>query len=227
MTSLPLTIGSRVRAPGRSVAWTAALGAVLLVYGAWQVLRYAPIDGAIVGDAFFFPVSAAAVWTAWRASRRTRCWRGLGRAWRLVVHGRLVKALGVRVAVDDFGTGYSSLAYRRQFPVDALKIDRAFGAGIAVSDHAAALLHTLVKLGKILGLEVVGERIETEGQLRQLRLEQCDVGQGFLLSRPLAAGETENLLAEQFAPDDSVVLRLAIGETTDALELDPADAVAI
>ena len=96
-----------------------------------------------------------------------------------------LKALGVRVAIDDFGTGYSSLAYLRQFPVDALKIDRTFIKSIADSPESGALIHTLVQLGKTLGLETFGEGIEDRSQLRHLQREQCDSGQGFLLARPL------------------------------------------
>jgi EAL domain-containing protein (putative c-di-GMP-specific phosphodiesterase class I) len=104
-----------------------------------------------------------------------------------VVASRLhaLKAIGVRVAIDDFGTGYSSLAYLRQFPVDALKIDRSFVAGLASSKEAAPLVHTLVRLGKMLGLQTIAEGIEDEEQLLALRREGCDSGQGFLYSRPL------------------------------------------
>jgi diguanylate cyclase (GGDEF)-like protein len=105
-----------------------------------------------------------------------------------------LKGLGVRLAVDDFGTGYSSLAYLRQFPVDTLKIDRSFVSGSATSKQAAALVHTLVELGKRLGLETVGEGIETEAQLQHLRREGCDIGQGFLLGRPVDASGIERIL---------------------------------
>jgi len=98
---------------------------------------------------------------------------------------RALKALGVRIAIDDFGTGYSSLAYLRQFPVDALKIDRSFMSGIASSREAGALMHTLIQLGKTLGLETLGEGIEEHAQLEQLKHEECDTGQGFLFARPL------------------------------------------
>jgi diguanylate cyclase (GGDEF)-like protein len=98
---------------------------------------------------------------------------------------RALKALGVRIAIDDFGTGYSSLAYLRQFPVDALKIDRSFMSGIASSREAGALMHTLIQLGKALGLETLGEGIEEHAQLEQLKHEDCDSGQGFLFARPL------------------------------------------
>jgi diguanylate cyclase (GGDEF)-like protein len=98
---------------------------------------------------------------------------------------RALKALGVRIAIDDFGTGYSSLAYLRQFPVDALKIDRSFITGISSSREAGALMHTLIQLGKTLGLETLGEGIEEHAQLEQLKHEECDSGQGFLFARPL------------------------------------------
>ncbi len=102
---------------------------------------------------------------------------------------RELKALGVRVAIDDFGTGYSSLAYLRQFPVDILKIDATFIADVTRSDEAAALVHTLIQLGKSLGLETVAEGIEELDQLAALRDEDCDTGQGYLVSRPLPADE--------------------------------------
>jgi diguanylate cyclase (GGDEF)-like protein len=98
-----------------------------------------------------------------------------------------IKELGVRVAVDDFGTGYSSLAYLRQFPVDTLKIDRAFVQGIASSKESAALIQTLIDLGKTLNLETLGEGIEDLAQLEHLQRARCDSGQGFLFARPLEA----------------------------------------
>jgi EAL domain-containing protein (putative c-di-GMP-specific phosphodiesterase class I) len=100
----------------------------------------------------------------------------------------------VRIAIDDFGTGYSSLAYLRQFPVDSLKIDRSFISGISSSKEAAALMHTLVQLGKSLGLETLGEGIEEHSQLERLRRERCDAGQGFLLARPLSVDAVEAFL---------------------------------
>jgi diguanylate cyclase (GGDEF)-like protein len=96
-----------------------------------------------------------------------------------------LKSLGVRVAIDDFGTGYSSLAYLQRFPVDALKIDRTFVAGISHSREAKALIRTLVQLGKTLGLGTVAEGIEDAEQLDYLRTEGCERGQGFLFAHPL------------------------------------------
>ncbi|HML01363.1 MAG TPA: EAL domain-containing protein [Acidimicrobiales bacterium] len=107
---------------------------------------------------------------------------------------RHLKDLGVRLAIDDFGTGYSSLAYLREFPVDALKIDRSFIAGIAESTESGALIHTLIQLGKTLGLETLAEGIEERAQLVRLQRERCDTGQGFLLARPLEVDEMEEFL---------------------------------
>jgi diguanylate cyclase (GGDEF)-like protein len=106
----------------------------------------------------------------------------------------LLKELGVRIAIDDFGTGYSSLAYLRQFSADALKIDRSFIGGIATSKASAALIHTLVQLGKTLDIETLAEGIEDQAQLETLQREHCDHGQGFLLSRPLDVDAVEQFL---------------------------------
>ncbi|MGO9320747.1 MAG: putative bifunctional diguanylate cyclase/phosphodiesterase [Solirubrobacteraceae bacterium] len=108
---------------------------------------------------------------------------------------RLLKQLGVRISIDDFGTGYSSLAYLRQFPADALKIDRSFIDGIATSEGSAALIHTLVQLGKTLDIETLAEGIEDQDQLDTLQREHCDHGQGFLFSRPLDADAVELFLS--------------------------------
>lgn len=105
-----------------------------------------------------------------------------------------LKDLGVRLAIDDFGTGYSSLAYLRRFPVDVLKIDRSFIAGMARSREAHALIHTFVQLGKTLGISTVAEGIEDEAQLNEMQREQCDHGQGFYYSRPLPASALDALL---------------------------------
>jgi diguanylate cyclase (GGDEF)-like protein len=110
--------------------------------------------------------------------------------------GRLkaLRALGVRIAIDDFGTGYSSLAYLRQFAPDALKIDRSFIGGITHSRESAAIMKTLVSLGKALGIETLAEGIEEPAQLKRLERECCDQGQGFLLARPLDVAAVDRLL---------------------------------
>jgi diguanylate cyclase (GGDEF)-like protein len=109
---------------------------------------------------------------------------------------RALKRLGVRIAIDDFGTGYSSLAYLRQFPADALKIDRSFVSDVAASQQSTALVRTLVQLGKTLNIETLAEGIENRGQLQTLRREHCDHGQGFLFSGPLDAEALEQFLQE-------------------------------
>ena len=107
-----------------------------------------------------------------------------------------LKALGVRIAVDDFGTGYSSLAYLRQFPVDSLKIDRTFITGLARSREAHALTHTLIQLGKALGLETLAEGVEESEQVRELQREGCDLAQGFLFARPMGPDALEAFLED-------------------------------
>jgi EAL domain-containing protein (putative c-di-GMP-specific phosphodiesterase class I) len=119
---------------------------------------------------------------------------------------KLLKALGVRLAIDDFGTGYSSLAYLRQFPIDVLKIDQSFVSGVAETKESAAIVHTLVQLGKVLGLETVAEGVECDDQRKKLEAENVNVGQGFLFARPLDVGAMDQLLgsaALQFASDRS------------------------
>ncbi|HYB24061.1 MAG TPA: EAL domain-containing protein, partial [Solirubrobacteraceae bacterium] len=99
--------------------------------------------------------------------------------------------LGVRIAIDDFGTGYSSLAHLQQFPVDALKIDRSFIAGLRHNKEGETFIRTLVQLGKALSMETFAEGIEQHRELTLLRDEACDSGQGFLFAQPLDAGAVE------------------------------------
>jgi EAL domain-containing protein (putative c-di-GMP-specific phosphodiesterase class I) len=108
---------------------------------------------------------------------------------------RKLKALGVRIAIDDFGTGYSSLGYLSQFSVDVLKIDRTFVTGLSDSADSRALAHTLIQLGKTLGLETLAEGIEDPAQLEILKYEQCDLGQGYLFARPLIAEAIQGYLS--------------------------------
>jgi diguanylate cyclase (GGDEF)-like protein len=105
-----------------------------------------------------------------------------------------IKQLGVRVAIDDFGTGYSSLSHLRQFPVDALKIDRSFITGLVDNLEGESLIRTLVQLGKALSIETIAEGIEQPGELSLLQGEDCDGGQGFLFARPLDAESVEAFL---------------------------------
>ncbi|HEX3981596.1 MAG TPA: EAL domain-containing protein [Acidimicrobiales bacterium] len=107
---------------------------------------------------------------------------------------RRLKEVGVMIAIDDFGTGYSSMAYLRQFPVDVLKIDRTFVAGMDGTPDADALVRTLVELGRILGLVTLAEGIEDQTQLDGLRAAHCDRGQGFIVSRPVEPAEVDAFL---------------------------------
>ena len=113
---------------------------------------------------------------------------------------RALKGIGVQIAIDDFGTGYSSLAYLRQFPVDALKIDRSFVNGVVESPESAALIHTLVELGRGLGLGTLAEGIEDPVQLERLRDNACERGQGFLFSEPVEAEAIEAMLSAAVRP---------------------------
>ncbi len=107
--------------------------------------------------------------------------------------GNMVDALaelrrqGVKLAIDDFGTGYASLAYLRQLPVDIIKIDPSFVAGLGADETLAMLTSTIVRVGRDLGIEVVAEGIERPEQLEMLRGMGCGLGQGFLVARPMAA----------------------------------------
>jgi EAL domain-containing protein (putative c-di-GMP-specific phosphodiesterase class I) len=107
---------------------------------------------------------------------------------------RAIKDLGARIAIDDFGTGYSSFAHLKQFPVDALKIDRSFISQLSENPEGETLLRTLVQLGKALSIETLAEGIELEVQLSLLQEERCDSGQGYLFARPLSAEDTESFL---------------------------------
>ena len=93
--------------------------------------------------------------------------------------------LGVRVAIDDFGTGYSSLSYLKDFPVNALKIDKSFVQCLASDSRDAAIATAIVTMGHGLGLSVIAEGVETQEQLSVLESLGCDAVQGYLLSRPL------------------------------------------
>jgi diguanylate cyclase (GGDEF)-like protein/PAS domain S-box-containing protein len=105
-----------------------------------------------------------------------------------------LRHLGVRLAIDDFGTGYASLAYLRQLPVDIIKIDPSFVAGLGTDGTLAMLTRTIVQVGHDLGIEIVAEGIERPEQLELLRAMGCGLGQGYLVARPLAAPGIESLI---------------------------------
>jgi diguanylate cyclase (GGDEF)-like protein/PAS domain S-box-containing protein len=106
-----------------------------------------------------------------------------------------LKALGVLVAVDDFGTGYSALSRLQTFPVDILKIDRAFINSIEHDGGDGQLVQGIINLAQSLHMDVVAEGIEEHRQLDQLRRLHASLGQGFLLSRPVSADRLQALLS--------------------------------
>jgi EAL domain-containing protein (putative c-di-GMP-specific phosphodiesterase class I) len=118
-------------------------------------------------------------------------------------------ALGVRVALDDFGSGYSSLNYLRQYPVDAIKIDRSFISEVPDNHQATTLLATIIDMAHTLGRQVVAEGVETLAQLDYLRQRGCDVAQGFVLARPLNVADISQRLAQHSG--STALLRRAVG----------------
>ena len=95
-----------------------------------------------------------------------------------------LKALGVGLSIDDFGTGYSSLSYLKRFPVDAVKVDRAFVDGLGIDPHDTALVAAIVAMAEALGLEVTAEGVETQDQLANLKRLNCQRAQGYFLAPP-------------------------------------------
>jgi EAL domain-containing protein (putative c-di-GMP-specific phosphodiesterase class I) len=122
---------------------------------------------------------------------------------------RTIKQQGVHVALDDFGVGFSSLSQIRELPpVDVIKVDRSFTAGLGEHDSDGAVVKAVLSLARSLGLTAVAEGVETEHQLGLLRELGCDVGQGFYFARPQPPGEIERVLTAgpgspvEIAPDD-------------------------
>jgi EAL domain-containing protein (putative c-di-GMP-specific phosphodiesterase class I) len=106
-----------------------------------------------------------------------------------------LREMGCVIALDDFGRGYSSLAYLARLPVDILKMDREFIADIERDRRGAALVASVVQLGRSLGMDVVAEGVETRGQLAALQGVGCRYLQGWLVGRPVPAAELGALMA--------------------------------
>jgi EAL domain-containing protein (putative c-di-GMP-specific phosphodiesterase class I) len=102
---------------------------------------------------------------------------------------------GIRVAIDDFGTGYSSLEQLRRMPVDIVKVDRSFVSGVAANTTDRELVAAVVGMGRALKLCVVAEGIENTDQADTLRELGCDIGQGYLFSKPLPAEELDSVMS--------------------------------
>lgn len=114
---------------------------------------------------------------------------------------RRISELGVHLAIDDFGVGYSSLGYLRDFTVDLLKIDRSFITDVTERYDDSVITRAVINLAHNLGIRVVAEGVETEDQLRFLKSHNCDLAQGYLMSRPVPARDLPEIIARGLLPD--------------------------
>jgi diguanylate cyclase len=110
--------------------------------------------------------------------------------------------LGVRIAMDDFGTGYSSLSNLRAFPFDKIKIDGSFIKSVDVNEQAAAIVRSVLGLGKALNLPVLAEGVETAAELEFLKSEDCTEVQGYLLGRPASIESLRDLTHDDESPSE-------------------------
>jgi diguanylate cyclase (GGDEF)-like protein len=108
-----------------------------------------------------------------------------------------IQSRGVRLAIDDFGTGYSSMSLMKQFPIDTIKIDRSFVRELEINDEDRAIANAIICMGKALGLTVVAEGVETEGQDEFLSNSLCDELQGYLFSKPVPAEAIRGLFIDR------------------------------
>ena len=108
-----------------------------------------------------------------------------------------IKSMKIKLAIDDFGTGYSSLSYLHRFPLDTLKIDRSFVSNMEIDEENMEIARTIVTLARNLGLNVIGEGVETTSQMSVLRYLGCEYAQGYHFSPPLDEDEAARLIAAQ------------------------------
>jgi len=105
-----------------------------------------------------------------------------------------LKSIGVQIVLDDFGTGYSSLAYITRLPIDTLKVDRSFVEGLGTERRGSAVTEAIISMARALSLGVVGEGVETETQVAELRRLGCDLAQGYHFSAPVTAARITDML---------------------------------
>jgi PAS domain S-box-containing protein len=117
---------------------------------------------------------------------------------------RELKESGFRLAIDDFGTGYSSLAYLQRFPLDTLKIDRAFVKDLKLGTADSPIIRAIIGMGRALKLHVVAEGVETRDELAFLRMQGCAAYQGYLFSKPVPANQLQHLLRDRRSEEASM-----------------------
>ena len=118
-----------------------------------------------------------------------------------------IRKLGVRLAIDDFGTGNSAVGYLKQFPIDVLKIDQSFVKGVASSSEDAAITCATIAMARQLGMRVVAEGVEEQGQMDFLSRNGCSEYQGFLFSPAVPADVFAELLRSGFASKPRAMTR--------------------
>jgi diguanylate cyclase len=115
-----------------------------------------------------------------------------------------LSAMGVTLAIDDFGTGYSSLSYLKRLPVDEVKIDKSFVLNMQHDANDAVIVRSIIELARNLGLQVVAEGVESAAIWDALRDLDCDIAQGYLISRPLPASQFAMWLESTLRPAGTV-----------------------
>jgi EAL domain-containing protein (putative c-di-GMP-specific phosphodiesterase class I) len=110
-----------------------------------------------------------------------------------------IKDLGVQLSLDDFGTGYSSLSCIHSFPLDTLKLDRAFVNNMGISSKNMDIVRAIITLARGLGIAVTAEGVETAEQIAHLQMLKCDYAQGYFFSKPLAPEAATNWIVSAFA----------------------------